>query len=102
MLAHVMTTISEASGNGSGPSHGRRNPKLLEAALELLAAMVKGEAELAARVRDWPSTSGRSILLDSATLTGDEEENSIPGFLGDLVQMISASGTAVRIAAASW
>jgi hypothetical protein len=95
-----MSTIAETSGS-AGNVYGRRNPKLLEAALELLAAMVKGEADLAARVRDWASLSGRSSVLESEAVI-EEEDKQIPGFLGDLVQMMTSSGTGVRIAAASW
>lgn len=77
----------------------RRNPRILEAALDLLAALVKGQADLASIMRSWKVDPAQEPKV---TGFKGEEDISIPGFLGDLVDMMSSGSTGVRIAAASW
>lgn len=72
----------------------RRNHKLLEATLDLLASLVKGQAELAGLARGWK--------VQSTSSTVDAEGGSIPGFIGVLVEMMRGGNPGVRIAAAGW
>ena len=103
MLPHIMGIIAEASGNGNGGTFGRRNPRLLEAALDLLAAMVKGEAEVAGQIREWGmGAEGATAMSEESAVLEEEGASGIPGFMGELVHMMTTAGPGVRIAAASW
>lgn len=64
---------------------------MLEATLDLLAALLKGQPDLAAVVRDWPVAGGSEGI--------DESEE---GFVGELRGLMGGASTPVRIAAASW
>ncbi|ORY26906.1 armadillo-type protein, partial [Naematelia encephala] len=79
IIVHLLAVIAEPE----------RSPKLLEAALELLAALVKGQPELAAIARSW------------AVDDDDPRSDMVPGLLGVLVDMLSISPAGIPIGAAS-
>ncbi|KAK4689772.1 armadillo repeat-containing protein 8, partial [Tremellales sp. Uapishka_1] len=80
ILAHLLNSISRATTS-------RPNLKLLEAALDLLAALVKGQPDLAALIRSWNAEDDR---------VGENSE-----FMSGLVDMLMVGPTNVRIASAS-
>lgn len=87
-------------------------PKALEAALELLAALVKGQHALAGTVRSWMSDGHNEEYFDSVMPPGSpfpglrsptfEKEPRLPEMFTLLLDLMATSGTSVRIAAASW
>lgn len=105
ILLHLINSISSSpnivdgvSTTSGGLGSARRNPKLLEAALDLLAALVKDQPDLARIIRHWPD--GRTYLRGPEA--GAEGDEGGQGFMGELLVMMRGSPTAVRIAAASW
>jgi len=102
-LLRTITLSSPAYADRSSTLNCRLNPKLLEASLDLLAALVKGQPRLAAAVRSWSLEPRDEIPYDSATDDLDEQErSSSPQFVGLSVDMLLTGPTAVRIAVASW
>jgi hypothetical protein len=92
ILEHLLNTISPSSDST------RRNPKILQATLEVLAALVKGRPDLATMVRQWPESRISASFPQGAGIM--EEETS--GVVRELLQLLKTAPTAVRIAAASW
>ncbi len=103
ILDHLLNTITLSSPDFLGSSANRKqNAKLLEAALELLAALVKGQPTLAVIVRTWTSDSARDEGCEMILDDGDEKSANLPEFVGLSVDILLSGPTAVRIAAASW
>lgn len=69
----------------------RPNPKLLEAALDLLSALVKGQPQVAAIVREW--LAPMSVSVDDGTL-------ALPDVISVMVQLLETGPTGARIAVA--
>lgn len=89
ILTHLLTTTSIAC---TAPAGRKVNAKLLEASLDLLAAVIKGQPNLAAVVRRWN-------IDDDVFFDAENQESS---FVDSLVEMLTAGPTPVRIAAANW
>jgi hypothetical protein len=89
ILTHLLTTTSIAC---TAPTGRQVNAKLLEASLDLLAAVIKGQPSLAAVVRRWNIDD--DVFFDA--------ENQEASFVDSLVEMLAAGPTSVRIAAANW
>jgi hypothetical protein len=107
VLNQLLDNISSSSSSVSGQTLGARkqNPKLLEAALDLLTALVKGQPTLAATVRAWSvggNKEGEDVVMESVISIDDKERLALPGIVGDLVDLLSSGPTSARIAAASW
>jgi hypothetical protein len=97
ILLHLLDGISPRPSVGplsAGPGAARRNPKLLEANIDLLAALIKGQPDLAVEVRRWP----RIALPPVAVI----DEGEADGFVAEMLLLLKGSSTAVRIAIASW
>ncbi|RSH90252.1 hypothetical protein EHS25_001586 [Saitozyma podzolica] len=106
VLNQLLDNISSSSSSVSGQTLGARkqNPKLLEAALDLLTALVKGQPTLAATVRAWSvggNKEGEDVVMESVISIDDKERLALPGIVGDLVDLLSSGPTSARIAAAS-
>jgi hypothetical protein len=88
ILTHLLTTISAANG---APADRKLHGKLLEAALDLLAAVVKGQPAFAQIVRKWNSE-------------GEELEDDMEGSgsVSWLMDLLLVGPIPVRIAAANW
>lgn len=86
LLEHLLETITEWHDH-------RTNPKLLEAALDLVAALVKGQPVIARHIRSYnaPDDDGR----DSESGAGAPEVISV------LTQLMETGTSSVRIAVAS-
>jgi hypothetical protein len=90
----------------------RSTPKALEAALELLAALIKGQPIQAASLRSWVSKADDAMMLESTWSPRSplsslyspslEREPKLPEFFALLEDLLVTSSTSVRIAAASW
>lgn len=91
ILEHLLESVSPPA---SDLNTTRRHPKLLEAALDLLAALVKGTPELAGMIMNWSSASG--------SVKQDEEDGTSQGAVSQLITLMAGAPTGVRIAAASW
>jgi hypothetical protein len=89
ILTHLLTTTSIAC---TTPAGRKVNAKLLEASLDLLAAVIKGQPNLAAVVRRWN-------IDDDVFFDAENQESS---FVDALVDMLTAGPTSVRTAAANW
>lgn len=94
ILDHLLTTISLSHAS---PSR-RANTKLLEASLDLLAALVKGQSALSTNIRLWTSDLGDVLREDEV----DQNDFPLPRFISILVDMLLQSPTPVRIASANW
>lgn len=70
----------------------RPNPKLLEAALDLLSALVKGQPDIATVARQWPETD-----MDDTSDDGSPDPDK---FTLVLVQLLETGPTGARIAVA--
>lgn len=107
ILNHLVAMIADSS------SVVRRSaPKALEAALELMAALIKGQPTVAAMLRSWTLTGKSAPVPDlpkspispippiySPML---DREQRVPDFFALLQELLATSSTGVRIAAASW
>ena len=90
----------------------RSTPKAVEAALDLLAALVKGQPALAGMIRSWTSKSADKVVFESTRSPtsplpslyspSPDREARVPEFFVLLQDLLSTSSTSVRIAAASW
>jgi hypothetical protein len=105
VLNHLLTNISTSAILSSAPGPRRQNPKLLEAALDLLAVLVKGQPDLAGMVRSWSSFERESedTMMESVSMSGEEKDRTpLPVIIGEVVDLLVSGPTTVRIAAASW
>ena len=102
IIDHLLRTISLSTPEfyTSNLADRKPNSKLLEAALDLLAALVQGQPELATAVRSWTSESMPSQPAEEAD-TG-EVRSHLPEFIGLSMDMLLLGPTTVRIAAANW
>lgn len=89
LTSHLLETIA----NWFVPRR-KPNPKLLEAALDLLAALVKGQPRVAAYIREWSATSPIAIGGDD-----DDEPTPFPDVYV-FVQLMETGPPGVRIAVA--
>lgn len=87
LVDHLLETMTEWRSPGQRP-----NPKLLEAALDLLSALVKGQPRIAMFVRQW------SVGLN---VTG-EDGLPVPDVVAVLGQLLETGPPGVRIAVAGW
>lgn len=86
VIHHLLETLCDCWSRGRRPQ-----PRLLEAALDLLAALVKGQPNIATVVREW-DVSGVLDPDDTAAATG---------VIGLLVQLLETGPPGVRIAVAN-
>ncbi|WVR04430.1 hypothetical protein IAU60_001433 [Kwoniella sp. DSM 27419] len=96
IISHLLSTVLN-----SGPSAPGRKPnvKLIEAALELLAALIKGQPGLASAVRSWSTWEIDEMQVDDA---GEEAElPTREGLLSHLIDLVTLGPASVRTAAAS-
>ncbi|KAK8846743.1 hypothetical protein IAR55_005830 [Kwoniella newhampshirensis] len=109
IIYHLLSTIisiNPETGSSYGPGNQRQSPKLVEAALDLLAALIKGQPSVAAAVRSWSSLSnsawGEGGIGDDVEFGEGEGDVLITReFISRLVSMLLLCPTGVRIAAAS-
>lgn len=102
IISHLVSQIAGPSPQGSA-STKRPNPKVLEAALDLLAAIVRDQPVLAATVRSWPQVPREPespMAIDAAVQ--ENTADRLPGIIGELMDLLSNSQIAVRVAAAHW
>ncbi|WWD22052.1 hypothetical protein CI109_106540 [Kwoniella shandongensis] len=109
IIYHLVSTIiliNPETGSSYGGGNRRQNPKLVEAALDLLAALIKGQPNIAAAIRSWSSSSssawGEGGIGDDVEFGEGEGDVLITReFISRLVSMLLLCPTGVRIAAAS-
>lgn len=87
LVEHLLRTMMAWRTPGQRP-----NPKLLEAALDLLSALVKGQPRIATFVRNW------SVGLN---VTGDDGI-PVPDVVAVLGMLLETGPPGVRIAVAGW
>ncbi|WRT65023.1 uncharacterized protein IL334_001964 [Kwoniella shivajii] len=96
IINHLLSTIlSLTPSPGTYYSTRKPNPKLIEAALDLLAALIKGQSSLSSAVRSW------SAYEDLDDIMEDEDDIRKYEFVGVLTGLVLSGHTNVRIAAAS-
>lgn len=103
IISHLVSQLAGPSPQGSSTSTKRPNPKVLEAALDLLAAIVRDQPVLAATVRSWPQVPlepESPMAIDAAVQ--EDIADRLPGIIGELMDLLSNSQIAVRVAAAHW
>ncbi|WVQ84004.1 hypothetical protein IAT38_006149 [Cryptococcus sp. DSM 104549] len=106
IIDHLLSTVVLANPESSGPGR-RQSPKLVEGALDLLTALIKGQPGVASVVRNWtssyhnpPDDEGEDGDMD---VDGPDGESQ-PGrqvFISKLTDMLAMGPASVRIAAAS-
>lgn len=102
IISHLVTQIAGTLPHGT-VSTKRPNPKVLEAALDLLAAIVRDQPKLAATIRSWPHGANEPespVAIEVAVQ--EDTADRLPGITGELMDLLSNSQIAVRIAAAHW
>lgn len=90
IVTHLVTTIYSATAS---PSYRKTHAKLLEAVLDLLAAVIKGQPDIAILTRRWHSEIG----IDSS-----DHLREATGVVDCLVILLAPGPTAIRIASANW
>ena len=90
IVTHLVSTIHTATASAS---YRKTHAKLLEAVLDLLAAVIKGQPDIAVLTRRWSAAAENGVASYSREGTGVAEW---------LVVLLAPGPTAVRIASANW
>jgi hypothetical protein len=90
IVTHLVSTIYTSTAS---PSYRKTHAKLLEATLDLLAAVIKGQPDLSVLTRRWHPDHDGHVSSHMVEETG---------MVDWLVILLSPGPTAVRIAAANW
>ncbi|WWC67683.1 uncharacterized protein I206_101595 [Kwoniella pini CBS 10737] len=94
IIDHLMNSISALTpSSGNYYTTRKPNTKLIEASLDLLAALIKGQPSLSIAIRAW------TFYEDEESMNDDESPKS--EFVGILTGLVGSGPTNVRIAAAS-
>jgi hypothetical protein len=96
IIEHLLSIISS---NHAGK---RQNSKLLEAAIDLLASLVKGQPKLARDILSWSSHSRAESSESAMPLSPGILPPKTPEIIDILLELLNSGPTPVRIAAAGW
>ncbi|WWD00304.1 hypothetical protein V866_007215 [Kwoniella sp. B9012] len=96
IIQHLLNTVIWLTPSSGGSFYTTRKPntKLIEASLDLLAALVKGQPALSIAIRSWN-------LYDNTRNIEDEDGARKSEFIGILLELVSSGPANTRIAAAS-
>nr|XP_018265756.1 uncharacterized protein I303_02129 [Kwoniella dejecticola CBS 10117]OBR87914.1 hypothetical protein I303_02129 [Kwoniella dejecticola CBS 10117] len=98
IIDHLMSSISLLTPvSGTYYSTRKPNNRLIEASLDLLAALVKGQPSLSIAIRSWNLYDEDGGMLDEESPSPSPKSE----FVGILTGLVIAGPTIVRIAAAS-